>query len=42
MSDKNILSMFNKKTEYKKIAIVMDEIDGMNSGGSIHRRNMLV
>ena len=32
MSDKNILSMFNKKTEYKKIAIVMDEIDGMNSG----------
>ena len=32
MSDKNILSMFNKKTERKKIAIVMDEIDGMNSG----------
>jgi DNA polymerase III delta prime subunit len=32
MSDKNILSMFNKKTELKKIAIVMDEIDGMNSG----------
>jgi len=32
MSDKNILSMFNKKMEYKKIAIVMDEIDGMNSG----------
>ena len=32
MSDKKILSMFNKKTEYKKIAIVMDEIDGMNSG----------
>jgi hypothetical protein len=30
MSDKNILSLFNKKI--KKIAIVMDEIDGMNSG----------
>jgi DNA polymerase III delta prime subunit len=30
MSDKNIMSMFNKKV--KKIAIVMDEIDGMNSG----------
>ena len=30
MSDKNILSMFYKKT--KKIAIMMDEIDGMNSG----------
>ena len=30
MSDKNILSMFNKKQ--KKIAIIMDEIDGMNSG----------
>ena len=30
MSDKNILSIFNKKV--KKIAIVMDEIDGMNNG----------
>jgi len=30
MSDKNVLSMFNKKI--KKIAIVMDEIDGMNNG----------
>lgn len=30
MSDKNILSMFTKKQ--KKIAIIMDEIDGMNSG----------
>jgi SpoVK/Ycf46/Vps4 family AAA+-type ATPase len=30
MSDKNIMSMFNKKI--KKIVIVMDEIDGMNSG----------
>ena len=30
MADKNILSMFYKKT--KHIAIVMDEIDGMNSG----------
>ena len=30
MSDKNILSMFKKKQ--KKIAIIMDEIDGMNSG----------
>ena len=30
MSDKNIMSMFNKKV--KKIAIIMDEIDGMNSG----------
>ena len=32
MSDKNILSLFNKKVNHKKIAIVMDEIDGMNSG----------
>ena len=32
MSDKNILSLFNKNAQYKKIAIVMDEIDGMNSG----------
>jgi len=31
MSDKNVLSMFNPKST-KKIAIVMDEIDGMNSG----------
>jgi len=30
MSDKNIMSMFHKKV--KRIAIVMDEIDGMNNG----------
>ena len=30
MSDRNIMSMFQGKT--KKIAIVMDEIDGMNNG----------
>ena len=30
MSDKNIMSMFNK--QIKKIVIVMDEIDGMNNG----------
>ena len=30
MSDKNIMSLFNKKC--KKIAIIMDEIDGMNNG----------
>ena len=30
MSDKNIISIFNKKI--KKIAIIMDEIDGMNNG----------
>ena len=30
MSDKNVLSMLQKKT--KKIVIVMDEIDGMNNG----------
>ena len=30
MSDKSILSLFHKKP--KKIAIIMDEIDGMNSG----------
>ena len=30
MSDKNIISMFKKKI--RNIAIVMDEIDGMNSG----------
>lgn len=30
VSDKNVLSMFTKKT--KKIAIIMDEIDGMNNG----------
>jgi DNA polymerase III delta prime subunit len=30
MSDKNIMSLFNKKV--KRIAIVMDEIDGMNNG----------
>ena len=30
MADKNIMSMFNKKV--KRIAIIMDEIDGMNNG----------
>jgi len=30
MSDKNIMSLFHKKIQ--KIAIVMDEIDGMNNG----------
>ena len=30
MSDTNVLSLFQKKI--KKIAIIMDEIDGMNSG----------
>lgn len=30
MSDTNVVSMFHKKK--KKIAIIMDEIDGMNSG----------
>jgi len=30
MSDKNIMSLFNKNV--KKIAIIMDEIDGMNNG----------
>jgi len=30
MSNKNIISLFNKQV--KKIAIVMDEIDGMNNG----------
>lgn len=30
MSDKNVMSMFNKQT--KKLAIIMDEIDGMNNG----------
>jgi len=30
MSDKNIMSLFNKNA--KKIAIIMDEIDGMNNG----------
>ena len=30
MSDKNVISMFHKKV--KKIIIIMDEIDGMNSG----------
>ena len=39
MSDKNIMSLFNKKT--RNIAIIMDEIDGMNNGdkGGI---NMLI
>jgi len=30
MSDKNIMSIFNKQV--KKIVIIMDEIDGMNGG----------
>jgi hypothetical protein len=30
MSDRNVMSLFNKKV--KKIAIIMDEIDGMNNG----------
>ena len=30
MSDKNVLSLFNKKS--KPIAVIMDEIDGMNNG----------
>ena len=30
MSDKNIMSMFQKKI--KRIAVIMDEIDGMNNG----------
>ena len=30
MTDRNVISMFHKKV--KRIAIVMDEIDGMNSG----------
>ena len=30
MADTNILSLFKKKT--RKLAIIMDEIDGMNSG----------
>ena len=30
MSDKNIMSLFNKQV--KKITIIMDEIDGMNNG----------
>ena len=30
MSDKNIMSLFNNKI--KRIAIIMDEIDGMNNG----------
>ena len=30
MSDKNVLSLFNKKV--RRIAIIMDEIDGMNNG----------
>ena len=30
MSDKNIMSLFHKKV--KRLAIVMDEIDGMNNG----------
>ncbi len=30
MADKNVMSLFNKKV--KKLAIIMDEIDGMNNG----------
>lgn len=30
MSDKNVMSLFHKKTKY--LAIIMDEIDGMNNG----------
>jgi len=30
MSDRNVMSMFNKSK--RKVAIIMDEIDGMNSG----------
>ena len=30
MTDRNVMSMFHRQT--KKIAVVMDEIDGMNSG----------
>ena len=30
MSDRNIMSLFNKKV--RRIAIIMDEIDGMNNG----------
>ena len=30
MSDKNVISLYNKKK--KPIAVVMDEIDGMNNG----------
>jgi Cdc6-like AAA superfamily ATPase len=39
MADKNIMSLFNKKA--RRIAIIMDEIDGMNNGdkGGI---NMLI
>jgi SpoVK/Ycf46/Vps4 family AAA+-type ATPase len=31
-SDRNVLSMFRSKTSPKPIAIIMDEIDGMNNG----------
>ena len=30
MADKNVMSMFYKKVQ--RIAIIMDEIDGMNNG----------
>ena len=42
ISDNNVLSMFNKKK--RKIAIIMDEIDGMNSGdkGGINQLIKLV
>ena len=42
MSDKNIMSLFNKKV--KKIAIIMDEIDGMNNGdkGGINKLIKLI
>ena len=41
MSDKNIMSIFNRKI--KKIAIIMDEIDGMNNGdkGGINSERLI-
>lgn len=32
MSDKSVMGMFSEKAEKRNIAIVMDEIDGMNNG----------
>lgn len=40
MSDTNVASMFNKKQ--KPIAIIMDEIDGMNSGDKGGGINLLI
>ena len=42
MSDKNVLSLFNKKV--RRIAIIMDEIDGMNNGdkGGINTLNPII